>query len=116
MSHVQVFKGMCCMSHVQVFKGTYKGEEVAVKVFQKGYHANVLLRRYKDLREELSIMSQLQHPRVVPLVGVCLRPLAMILKLAPLGTLRKHIDLCPHGMKSPVAHAVLYQVKGFHIC
>ena len=56
-------------------------------------------------------MSQLQHPRVVALVGVCLRPLAMVLKLAPLGTLRNHIDLCPHGMKSEVAHPVLYQVR-----
>ena len=99
------------MSHVQVFKGTYKGEDVAVKVFRKGYHENVLLRRYKDLREELTIMSQLQHPRVVALVGVCLHPLTMVLKLAPLGTLRNHIDLCPHGMKSEVAHAVLYQVR-----
>ena len=96
-----------------MFKGTYKGENVAVKVFRKGYHENVLLRRYKDLREELSIMSQLQHSRVVALVGVCLRPLAMVLKYAPLGTLRNHIDLCPHGMKSEVAHEVLFQVRGF---
>lgn len=81
-------------------------------MFRKGYHQNVLLQRYKDLRDELSIMSQLQHPRVVALVGVCLRPLAMVLKLAPLGTLRNHIDLCPHGMMNQVAHEVLYQVSG----
>ena len=93
-----------------MFAGTYQGEPVAVKVFRKGYHEDVMLRRYKDLREELTIMSQLQHPRVVALVGVCLRPLAMVLKLAPLGSLRNHIDLCPHGMQSHVTHQVLYQV------
>ena len=77
-----------------------------------------MLRRYKDLREELSIMSQLQHPRVVALVGVCLKPLAMVLKLAPRGSLRDHIDLCPHGMQSHMAHQVLYQVRCFpqHCC
>ena len=96
---------------VQVFRGTYQGDPVAVKVFRKGYHEDVLLRRYKDLREELSIMSQLQHPRVVALVGVCLKPLAMVLKLAPLGSLRHHVDLCPHGMQSSVAHQVLYQAS-----
>ncbi len=95
----------------QVYRGTYRGEAVAVKVFRKGYREDVMLRRYKDLREELSIMSQLQHPRVVALVGVCLKPLAMVLKLAPLGSLRNHINLCPHGMQSHMAHQVLYQVR-----
>lgn len=84
-------------------------------MFRRGYHEDVLLRRYKDLREELSIMSQLQHPRVVALVGVCLKPLAMVLQLAPLGSLRNHVDLCPHGMQSPVAHQVLYQVSHYYI-
>ena len=83
---------------------------MAVKVFQRGYHEDVLLRRYKDLREELTIMSHLQHPRVVALVGVCLKPLAMVLKLAPLGSLRDHINLCPLGMQAQVAHQVLFQV------
>ncbi len=81
-----------------------------MKVFRKGYHEDVMLRRYKDLREELTIMSCLNHPRVVSLVGVCLRPLAMVLKMAPLGSLRNHIDLCPHGMQSQMAHQILYQV------
>ena len=95
---------------LQVFRGSYDGQPVAVKVFRKKYTKNVLLNRYKDLREELTIMSQLDHPRVVSLIGVCLKPLCMVLQLAPLGSLRDHLSLCPSGMKCSVAHRLLYQV------
>ncbi len=33
------------------------------------------------------MLSSLQHPNVVPLVGVCPRPLALVVALAPLGDL-----------------------------
>ena len=95
---------------VQVFRGTFDRQPVAVKVFRKKYHKDVLLNRYKDLREELTIMSQLDHPRVVSLIGVCLKPLCMVLQLAPLGSLRDHLKLCPRGMKCNVSHRLLYQV------
>ena len=93
-----------------MFRGSYDGQPVAVKVFRKKYSKNVLLNRYKDLREELTIMSQLDHPRVVSLIGVCLKPLCMVLQLAPLGSLRDHLSLCPRGMKCSVVHRLLYQV------
>lgn len=95
----------------QVYRGMYKDKAVAVKVFSKGYHENVLLRRYKDLRDELTIMTHLEHPHVMSLVGVNLKPLALVLELAPYGSLRNHIDLCPHGMQSGVVHQILYQVS-----
>ncbi len=94
-----------------MFRGSYKGEDVAIKVFRKRYNNQVLLHRYKDLREELTIMSNLNHPRVVSLVGVCLRPLCMVLKLAPQGSLKDHLTLCPQGMDSGVAHRLLFQVQ-----
>ena len=99
---------------VQVFKGSYDGQPVAVKVFRKKYPKDVLLNRYKDLREELTIMSQLDYPRVVSLIGVCLKPLCMVLQLAPLGSLRDHLGLCPRGMKCSIAHRLLYQVRLYY--
>ncbi len=56
-------------------------------------------------------MSNLNHPRVVSLVGVCLKPLCMVLKLAPQGSLKDHLALCPQGMDSGVTHRLLFQVQ-----
>ena len=42
---------------------------------------------YCTARQELTILLSLRHPHVVPLVGVCTKPLALVLKLAPLGAL-----------------------------
>ena len=100
----------CTYLHLQVFRGEYKHEAVAVKVFRKRYNNQVLLHRYKDLREELTIMSNLDHSRVASLVGVCLKPLCIVLKLAPQGSLKDHIALCPQGMQNIVAHRLLFQV------
>nr|XP_018906420.1 PREDICTED: leucine-rich repeat serine/threonine-protein kinase 1 isoform X2 [Bemisia tabaci] len=42
---------------------------------------------YCTARQELNILMNLRHPNIVPLVGVCARPLAIVLDLAPLGAL-----------------------------
>ena len=55
-------------------------------------------------------MSHLDHPRVVSLVGVALRPLCMVMQLAPQCSLTDHLDLCPHGLQHKVAHSLLFQV------
>lgn len=42
---------------------------------------------YCSARQELNIMLNLKHPNIVPLIGVCTKPLALILDLAPMGAL-----------------------------
>ncbi|XP_076373717.1 leucine-rich repeat kinase isoform X2 [Tachypleus tridentatus] len=42
---------------------------------------------YCTARQELNILLTLRHPHIVPLVGVCTKPLALILQLAPQGAL-----------------------------
>lgn len=42
---------------------------------------------YTTARQELNILLSLRHPNIVPLVGVCTRPLALVLDLAPQGAL-----------------------------
>ncbi|CAL4058692.1 unnamed protein product, partial [Meganyctiphanes norvegica] len=42
---------------------------------------------YCSARQEVNILLSLRHPHIVPLVGVCPRPLALVLELAPQGAL-----------------------------
>lgn len=42
---------------------------------------------YCTARQELNILLSLRHPYIVPLVGICTRPLALVLDLAPQGAL-----------------------------
>uniref|UniRef100_T1K991 non-specific serine/threonine protein kinase n=1 Tax=Tetranychus urticae TaxID=32264 RepID=T1K991_TETUR len=42
---------------------------------------------YCIARQELNILLTLRHPNIVPLVGVCPHPLALVLRLAPQGAL-----------------------------
>ncbi|XP_069363530.1 leucine-rich repeat serine/threonine-protein kinase 1 isoform X1 [Maniola hyperantus] len=44
-------------------------------------------RAYCGLRQELGILSRLRHPHVLPLVAVCAAPLALLLAVAPQGSL-----------------------------
>ncbi|CRK89702.1 CLUMA_CG003464, isoform A [Clunio marinus] len=42
---------------------------------------------YCTARQELSVLLTLRHPNIVPLIGVCTQPLALVLDLAPKGGL-----------------------------
>ncbi|XP_070508188.1 leucine-rich repeat serine/threonine-protein kinase 1 isoform X2 [Chironomus tepperi] len=42
---------------------------------------------YCTARQELSVLLTLKHPNIVPLMGVCTQPLALVLDLAPKGAL-----------------------------
>lgn len=74
-------------------------------------HSVNLEQAYKDLRSELSIVTQLCHPRIAMVTGVCLNPLGMMQQLAPLGSLREHIAKCPCGMQSGIVHSIIEQVN-----
>lgn len=42
---------------------------------------------YCTARQELNILLSLRHPNIVPFIGVCTNPLALVLDLAPQGAL-----------------------------
>ena len=42
---------------------------------------------YCSARQELSVLIHLKHTNIVPLLGICVNPLAIVLELAPLGAL-----------------------------
>ncbi|XP_046393381.1 leucine-rich repeat serine/threonine-protein kinase 1 [Ischnura elegans] len=74
---------------------------------------------YCTARQELNILLSLHHANIVPLVGVCTRPLALVLDLAPQGALdttlrhyrRSGARLTPHVLQAiilQVAKAIEY--------
>ena len=84
-----------------VYKGRYNGQMVAIKktmfrgsekdgnvgdnddeIFMK--EALCLLHEF---RQEVIVLAQLDHPNIVALLGVSIRPLCMALEFAPLGSL-----------------------------
>ncbi|EFO25986.1 TKL/LRRK protein kinase [Loa loa] len=44
-------------------------------------------RAYCTCRQELNVLASLQHSHITALIGVCSRPLALLVELAPLGAL-----------------------------
>ena len=82
-----------------VFKGTYKQMDVAVKEFSYGNPNRKGPRKDSDIdiestlqllrmiRTEVSLQCRFQHPFILQLLGASIRPLVIVLELAPLGAL-----------------------------
>lgn len=47
---------------------------------------------FRTARKELSIMLNLDHPQIVPLIGFCRQPMSLILELAPAGALDTKLE------------------------
>ncbi|XP_054091980.1 leucine-rich repeat serine/threonine-protein kinase 1 isoform X2 [Zeugodacus cucurbitae] len=68
---------------------------------------------YCTARQELAVLLTLKHPNIVPLVGICIRPLALVLELAPMGGLdsilrqyrRRGAHIGPHTFQILVLQA-----------
>ena len=70
----------------QIYRGTYKDQSVAVKLYidQSGEKHGSWM---KDLITESKILQQLHHPCLICMIGVCVNPMALVLEVAPLGSL-----------------------------
>ncbi|CAL1529200.1 unnamed protein product [Lymnaea stagnalis] len=90
-------------------------EQVAIKILfkqvqarmdiKKGFHAFLekACSAYLTARQEVSILSQLEHPHIVPLIALCLKPLSLVLALAPNGSLDSKLrQMNKHGEYFPV--------------
>ncbi|XP_071805537.1 leucine-rich repeat serine/threonine-protein kinase 2-like isoform X2 [Asterias amurensis] len=66
-----------------VYKAKYRDQPVAVKVFGMGPDVHP----HRLLRQEVTILRQLQHPSLVSMEGVALNPRVLVLELAQLGSL-----------------------------
>ena len=68
---------------------------------------------YCTARQELNILLHIKHPHVVPLVGICIKPLAIVLDLAPLGALDsmlKHYRRSGDKLSVPTIQQILVQI------
>ena len=71
---------------------------------------------YRTARKELSIMNNLDHPHIVPLLGFCRHPMCLILELAPQGALDTKLEnfkrvgarLTPHTLQELVVQVWSY--------
>lgn len=72
----------------RVYRGTLPdGKPVAIKVMQSSKEA------FKDFALEVEIMSSLNHPRIAPLLGICIRDetLISVYDYFPQGTLDQNL-------------------------
>ncbi|KAL3278816.1 hypothetical protein HHI36_016337 [Cryptolaemus montrouzieri] len=68
---------------------------------------------YCTARQELNILMSLRHPHIVPFIGLCTNPLALVLDLAPQGALDlvlKHYRRSGASLGSYTVQAVILQV------
>ena len=47
---------------------------------------------FKEFQHEVSIMCNVQHPNVVRLFGLCIKPLMMVLEFCSRGDLHRHLE------------------------
>ena len=84
------FVAMKMLQPVDPGHGAKHSDSVAFKAATKKWERDPMqyaCKAYCTARQELNILLSLRHPHIVLLVGVCTNPLALILRLAPLGAL-----------------------------
>ena len=66
------------------------------------------LRHYYEVRKELSVLRRVrQHPFLINIVGVCVRPLCLVLELAEKGSLTSSLFSEPQTL---VSRVVLFRI------
>lgn len=93
----------------QIYKGLHRDQCVAVKLYSN--ESNEKQGSWmKDLITESKILQQLHHPCLICMVGVSINPMALVLEVAPLGSLSS--SLYKHHIVIPrvVIHRMAVQV------
>ncbi|XP_065189942.1 uncharacterized protein LOC135820827 [Sycon ciliatum] len=96
----------------EVYAGFWQGAAAAIKLVlpEEGRSASSeVVQLYQVLRDEADIMSRLHHPRILTLLGVCLSPSAVVLELAPQGTLRDAVRK-RNGLSCSLVHRIIRQI------
>ena len=89
-----------------VYRGQHKGTNVAIKQFH-GTPRDA----FTQLRKETTLLHNLRHPHVVPLIGALLHPvMALVVEEAPLGSLDKVVIKRRQAVHRLVLHRIATQV------
>ena len=60
---------------------------------------------FRDLRQEVTVLAQLNHPNIVALLGVSIRPMCMVIEIATMGSLFGVLDKRLEQIKAAQAEA-----------
>ncbi|KAJ7374456.1 hypothetical protein OS493_007562 [Desmophyllum pertusum] len=93
----------------KVVRGECRGQAVAIKFYIQSDESEPL-RHYREARKELNVLRRVrQHPFLVNIIGVSLRPLCLVLELAERGALTE-ILIDPKSVDRIVLFRIAYQV------
>ncbi|XP_069567536.1 leucine-rich repeat serine/threonine-protein kinase 1 [Brachyistius frenatus] len=113
-----------------IYRARYSDQPVAIKRFHikkcqqqtissdtdtmlKHLQSANACRSFSEFRQEASMLHSLQHPCIVPLVGISIHPLCFALQLAPLGSLNTVLEEQLKGKGSrymPLGHMLTFKV------
>ena len=80
-------KGLYRVNHILIWlSGTIAAFDAAKAKWDRDPQ-QYASKSYCSARQELSVLIHLKHTNIVPLIGICVNPLAIVLELAPLGAL-----------------------------
>lgn len=88
-----------------VYRASYDGKVVAAKVFHSKNENNPHLL----LRQEVMFLRNLRHPSIINMVGACVKPWALIMELAPLGSLTSLLN-SGEPLSRGIQHRIALQV------
>uniref|UniRef100_A0A674AEA6 non-specific serine/threonine protein kinase n=1 Tax=Salmo trutta TaxID=8032 RepID=A0A674AEA6_SALTR len=108
-----------------IYRACYRGQPVAIKRFhfkkcrQQTISSDTMMkhlqsmdacRSFSEFRQEASMLHSLQHPCIVPLVGISIHPLCFALQLAPLGSLNIVLEDRHKGSRyMPLGHMLTFK-------
>ena len=95
---------MCCWLLLSNFFQTF-----VFKIFANNTPAEA----NRQLRQEVDILTKLQHPCLISIYGVCLRPRMLLLEFAPLGNLDDHLKSGRGPLSRGMQHRIGLQVIFF---
>ena len=65
---------------------------------------------YRLLRQEVLFLRNLHHPSIISMVGACMKPMALIMELAPLGSLSTLLN-SRQALGRGIQHRIALQVQ-----